>query len=118
MSDGSPGSLDGTAWRAVSVDGQPPIEGSEATAAFAEGRIYGTTGCNRYFAGYTLEEGRLSLTPVGMTMMACDGPIGDLEQVFVRVLNAAESAVIDAEGRLVIGGQGGTAVFAPDTSTE
>jgi heat shock protein HslJ len=103
--------LAGTAWRAVEVDGRPPVEGSEPTAEFGEDRVSGTTGCNGYFAGYTLEDGRLSLTAVGMTMMACDGPIGDLEMVFVKVLNAAATAAIDAQGSLVIGGSGGTAIF-------
>jgi heat shock protein HslJ len=106
--------LVGTAWRVVSVDGQPPVEGSEATAEFTEDRIYGTTGCNRYFAGYTLAGETLSLTPVGMTMMACDGPVGDFEQVFVRVLNAAQSASFDAQRRLTIAGPGGVAVFGRD----
>ena len=104
----------GTAWRAVSVDGQPPIEGSEATIEFGEDRLYGTTGCNRYFGGYTLSGETLTLTPVGMTMMACDGPVGALENVFVRVINAADRVTVDAEGRLVVSGAGGTLVFAPD----
>jgi heat shock protein HslJ len=116
VSEASP-ALAGTTWRAVSVDGQPPIEGSEATAEFTDDRLYGTTGCNRYFGGYTLTDGALGLTPVAMTMMACDGPVGDLENVFVRVINAAESATIDAEGRLVLSGPGGTLVFVPDEST-
>jgi hypothetical protein len=33
--------------------------------------------------------------------------------VFVRVLNAAQTATVDAEGRLVLGGAGGSAVFVP-----
>jgi heat shock protein HslJ len=106
--------LVGTAWRAVSVDGQPPIEGSEGTIEFSEDRLYGTTGCNRYFGGYTLTGETLSLTPVGMTMMACDGPVGDLENVFVRVINAADRLTIDADGHLVVSGAGGALVFAPD----
>jgi heat shock protein HslJ len=110
-------SLVGTAWRAVDVDGQPPVEGSEPTIEFSEDRIFGTTGCNRYFAGCTIVGETLSLTPVGMTMMACDGPIGDLEMVFVRVLNAAQTAAVDAEGRLVLGGAGGSAVFVPETAS-
>jgi heat shock protein HslJ len=110
-------SLVGTSWRAADVDGRPPVEGSEPTIEFTEDRIAGTTGCNRYFAGYTLADGTLALTPVGMTMMACDGPIGDLEMVFVRVLNAAQTAAVDAEGRLVLGGDGGSAVFVPETAS-
>jgi heat shock protein HslJ len=114
VSESAGSSLVGTTWRAVSVDGQPPIEGSEATAEFSEDRLYGTTGCNRYFGGYTLAGDTLTLTPVAMTMMACDGPVGDFELVFVRVLNAAQTAAIDAEGRLAISGPGGTLVFASD----
>ena len=110
-------SLVGTAWRAVDVDGRVPVEGSEPTIEFTEDRIAGTGGCNRYFAGYKLADEALSLTPVGMTMMACDGPIGDLEMVFVRVLNAAETAAVDAEGRLVIAGASGSAVFVPGASS-
>ena len=106
-------SLAGTAWRAVDVDGRPPVEGSAPTIEFTEDRVAGTTGCNRFFAGYTVVDDGLSLTAVGMTMMACDGPIGDIEMVFVTVLNAAQTVAVDAEGRLVIGGSGGTAIFVP-----
>jgi len=110
-------SLVGTAWRAVDVDGQVPVEGREPTIEFTEDRIFGTGGCNRYFAGYKLADEALSLTPVGMTMMACDGPIGDLEMVFVRVLNAAETAAVNAEGHLVIAGAGGSTIFVPETAS-
>ena len=55
--------------------------------AFDEGRIAGTTGCNRYFASYEASEGRMSLGHTGLTMMMCPDPAMDQER---RMLGALE----------------------------
>lgn len=45
-----PADLAGTAWQLVSWKGQPPLEGSRLTIAFADGEISGEAGC-RGFTG-------------------------------------------------------------------
>ena len=75
----TPSTLAGTSWRAISVAGDAPVEGSNPTLAFTEDEISGTTGCNQFFGGYTYDAGTISMSNVGMTMMACDGPISEVE---------------------------------------
>ncbi|WP_204138900.1 META domain-containing protein [Halomicronema sp. CCY15110] len=44
---------------------------SPATMEFREGRVTGTTGCNRFFSAYTLTGNELAIAPGGSTLMAC-----------------------------------------------
>jgi heat shock protein HslJ len=114
-SPSAPASLAGSAWRAVSVDGTSPVDGSEPTLTFAETEISGTTGCNQYFGGYTYAEGTISFTQVGMTMMACEGPISDVEATYTAALNGATTATIDDGGQLLLSGSDGDVLFKPDS---
>jgi hypothetical protein len=43
-----------------------------ATAVFVDGRVAGTTGCNRYDATYVADGPALSVGPLATTMMACE----------------------------------------------
>jgi putative lipoprotein len=115
MSPGSsaPASLAGTSWRASSVDGAAPVAGREPTIAFTEDRISGTTGCNQYFGGYTYDDGTIGFSPIGMTMMACDDAVGDVESAFTKALGGATGAAIDSQGRLVLSGPDGSLLFDP-----
>jgi len=108
-------SLAGTAWWAVSVAGAAPVAGREPTITFAADRVSGTTGCNQYFGGYTLVGGAIAFSEVGMTRMACDDAIGQIEGAFTSALTAATTAAIDAEGRLHLAGTGGEIVLEPDS---
>jgi putative lipoprotein len=105
-------SLAGTAWRAVSVAGEPPVAGREPTITFDADRVTGTTGCNQYFGGYTLGDGTIAFSAVGMTLMACDDEVGRIEGAFTQALNGATTAAVDASGHLVLDGSGGTVSFA------
>ena len=112
----TPPTLAGTAWRAISVSGAAPVAGNEPTIAFDADRATGTTGCNQYFGGYTYADGTIALSQVGMTMMACDGPIGTVEGSFVKALNGATSVAIDDGGQLLLSGTGGEVLFTPDAA--
>ncbi len=59
-------------WRADQVAGSAVLDGSEVTLRFGGGgRLSGSTGCNRFNAGYELGGEGLSIRPGGVTMMAC-----------------------------------------------
>ena len=81
---------------------QPAIEGSEPTAKFdsAEGQVAGSAGCNRYFAGYEVDNTKLSISQPGSTMMYCEGKM-DQEQEFLKILQAAGSYQVK-DGKLQI----------------
>ena len=110
-------SFAGTAWRVVSVAGLAPVAGREPTITFAADRVTGTTGCNQYFGGYTLGDGAITFSAIGMTRMACDDAVGQTEAAFTAALTAATTASIDAEGRLHLAGPAGEIVLDPGSAT-
>ena len=107
-----PGSLAGTTWTAVLVTGQPTVTGSEPTAAFTADQIQGTTGCNDYGAAYRYATGVIKVDEPISTAIGCDGAVGATEQRFMAALKGASSVAIDAEGRLLLDGTGGSITFS------
>lgn len=59
---------------------------AEATLEFADGQLSGSTGCNRYFASYTLDGKKLTLGPAGSTRMACEEARMAQENAFMTAL--------------------------------
>jgi heat shock protein HslJ len=110
----SPSTLAGTAWRAVSVSGAAPVAGREPTLIFQTDQVNGSTGCNQYFGGFTYAEGAITFSQVGMTMMACDDPVGTVEAAYTKALGGTMSVTIDDGGQLLLSGPGGEILFAPE----
>ena len=76
--------------------------------ATAETRVHGNAGCNNFFGQYSTEDGKLSFSAMGSTMMAC--PEGmETEQAFLAALGNTVSYAIsglflelyDADGGLL-----------------
>ena len=112
-----PSTLVNTAWRAVSINGQPVVAGSEPTARFMVTDANGSGGCNDWFSPYRYDPstGGISFEQLAMTARACAKPeLGPVEQSFSTVLASVESASMDTEGRLVLSGRGGEIVMAVD----
>ncbi len=112
-----PTTLAGTAWRVVSVNGRPPVAGSEPTAAFGPANVTGSSGCNSYGGAYTYDPstGSIAFKDLMMTLMLCVEPArNEVETLFNQAINAATSASIDPEGRLVLSGSGGEIVLTVD----
>jgi len=84
--------------------------GIRATATFADGTVAGSTGCNRYRAGYRLDGDRLALDGAATTMMACDPQRTAVERAFTTALSAVASRavagdvldLVDADGRVLL----------------
>lgn len=106
----APGSIEGS-WQALTVAGSPVVPGHPPTATFTAAEVNGTTGCNSYGGSYTYAAGVITFGPMRMTLMACIGPIGDVEGTFTAALAGATSATIDPQGHLVIDGTAGSIVF-------
>ena len=112
-----PSTLANTVWRAVSVNGQPPVAGNEPTARFMVTDAKGSGGCNDWFSPYTYDpsSGRIAFMQLAMTARGCDAPeLEPVERAFADVLEAVTDASIDPEGRLVLSGPAGKIVFAVD----
>jgi heat shock protein HslJ len=112
-----PTTLANTAWRAVSINGQPVVAGSEPTAKFMVTDSNGSGGCNDWFSPYKYDPstGRLTFEQLAMTARGClDPTAASVETAFANVLSTVSTASIDPDGRLVLAGSGGQIVFAVD----
>ncbi len=84
-----------------------------------EGRTAGFDGCNRYFGDFRIENGyQIVQGPMGATLMACPDGRMDLEQAFLRNLEAATRAFVRGEGLALENDAGVVMVFAPWESSE
>ena len=80
------------------------IEDTEITAEFkgANSTVVGSGGCNSYFAGYEIDNDRLTvIPPIGATEMACPPPIMDQEQEYFDLLETTEAFLIHSD-KLII----------------
>jgi heat shock protein HslJ len=111
--------LAGTSWRAVSVAGERPVDGSEPTIVFElDGRVRGSAGCNRYMSqqSVSIQDGELEIGGTLMTLGACVGdggadlPVMAVEESFSAVLGTADHIALRGL-QLVISGSNGEVVF-------
>ena len=108
--------LEGIEWRLthhLGAEGElvPIVEEVTATATFIDGSVAGSTGCGRYHAQCHVDEDRLAVEAIAMTMMACDpraerrrtrlhGPRSRLPSR--TSLTADQLDLADANGRVVL----------------
>src|SRR5262249_33747166 len=80
-----PTPLDGPRWQLTSYrggDGQSvtPLDGSRPTARFRDGRIItGSAGCNTFTAGYTYDDGNLTVSHPAATTRSCPPAVMEQE---------------------------------------
>jgi heat shock protein HslJ len=90
-SSADPSALEGTPWvlaAGVEVEGW---EGVAPSATFADGRVSGSTGCNRFGASYTLDGSELELGEMAMTSMACPPPADAVEREYTAALESVRA---------------------------
>ncbi len=105
--------LEGAVWELLSINGVAPIEGTNITLRFQDGRVEGSSGCNTYGGDYVLEgEGVFRVGPVAVTEMGCLNPAGVLEQEvnYLSILQGASGLVQD-DDRIRIEGGGNSLRF-------
>lgn len=106
--------LAGTSWTLSALDGAGPAEGGRpATLEFnSEGGLAGSTGCNRFFGGYSVDGAALTVGQMGSTRMACPEPLMAQEMVFLEILGAAVEYAVDGDTLTVTAADGRTIAFA------
>jgi heat shock protein HslJ len=85
------------------------LAGTTIDATFSDdGMVTGSAGCNRYFAGYTLNGTSLRFGPAGSTKMFCHDPAGIMaqEQSYLARLGAVESYGIEGNSLVLRDGSG------------
>ena len=81
--------LVGPVWVAEDVTGRGAVDRLQSSITFgADGRAYGSGGCNRFTGGYTLEGASLRIGQMAQTNMACAEAAMGQEQRFHQALGA------------------------------
>jgi heat shock protein HslJ len=107
---------EGTLWTLVSyIDDEGSLStvpaGTTITAEFQAGKLVGDAGCNAYSGAYEVEGDRLTLGPLGATMMSC-GSTADLhERAYLAALETASSYEI-LDGQLQLADAGGKRILS------
>jgi heat shock protein HslJ len=104
--------LTGQTWQVAEICGNPTAAGQQDRPPHlvfsAEGRISGSTGCNRLTGTYQLDGKALKFSPLAMTKMACPPPLDAQERAFIQAINATASVresgnileLLDAGGKV------------------
>jgi heat shock protein HslJ len=105
--------LEGPEWRVTSIAGEPVPDDVSVTLEFLEqGRVAGSSGCNRMMGSYTLTGEGLSFGALAGTMMACPEPQMQIEKRFLDHLQQVVRFDLDPDGGLVLATGGGDAIEA------
>ncbi|MDT0575270.1 META domain-containing protein [Croceicoccus sp. F390] len=94
-------------WRITQIGYDVAPQPTAPTINFAlDGRLYGDTGCNNFSAEYKLDGSAISKTAIAVTQRACEPGLMQQERRFLDVLNGIDRVTLDADGRLVLEGNG------------
>ena len=99
-------SLAGT-WVVEDILGGGIIDDSRITLIFNEQRVAGRASCNSYQGTWSLEDGKLSIVDVAVTMMACPEALMNQERRFLDALASTDGMRFDDTGALFLTSGGG-----------
>lgn len=106
--------LEGTSWKLntyLNNSGHlvSPIANTKATLEFKDGRISGASGCNTFFANYTLNGKFISFGLIGSTKMACKNPgVMEQEKTYLNNLSLVKSYKFEGNKLILIDDKGKT----------
>jgi heat shock protein HslJ len=107
--------LEYSLWTLTAMNGQAVITDTNVTATFTPGEtanagnISGSSGCNTYNAGYTLNGSNLAVQPAATTMMFCATGM-ETEQAYLQALQTSTSYEIFVD-KLVLTNPTGSLLF-------
>lgn len=105
--------LVGREWVIEDIAGGGVIDASEANLLFLpDGRLAGSTTCNRLLGSYSTDGSQLSLDAAGTTMMACPKALMKQERRLLELLPKVTRYSIDDTGALVLTTAGGAKIIA------
>lgn len=111
--------LQGVAWKVLDISGKPAAASPSIWISFLpEGRVAGSTGCNRFFGAYTLTGEGLAIDKIGSTRMACAPAQMEWEQRFTQHLLAVRGFGFDVKGGLILKGGTGELRAVADASAQ
>ncbi|NIM94454.1 MAG: META domain-containing protein [Anaerolineales bacterium] len=107
--------LDGTSWELFAYRKSKPILGTIFTAAFEDGEIIGTGGCNFYRGTYRINGVDITIADIQLTTKGCLEPEGVMEQelFLVQFLGDAQTYSFEDERLLMVRADGEALTFDP-----
>lgn len=103
---GIPGLQEGE-WRVTQIGGDVVPQDSAPTMTFAtDGRLYGSTSCNRFNSSYSLDGTSLGVGTLAATKRACETGLMEQERRFLDAISLIENVSLEAGGFLVLSGNG------------
>ena len=84
-------SIEGLPWVLLSGVDVAGWEEVAPSATFGDGRVAGSTGCNRFTGSYTIDGDALELGQIASTQMACPPPADAVEREYVAALERVEA---------------------------
>lgn len=100
-----PASFEGVPWTLVSGL-QASAEGAAPGAAFVNGIVGGSAGCNHYTASYTVDGDKLAIGMIATTQMACPPPLAVVEREYLAALGKVAMWEMDGD-QLVLSDEDG-----------
>jgi heat shock protein HslJ len=99
----SPGAVTGTVWRLIELDGNPAVQGADATLELSkEGKASGRGSCNRFSGTVAISGDRIEFGPLASTKMACvDAAATAQETKYLDALQKAERFELDGSTLLI-----------------
>ena len=98
----SPGSVTGTVWRLVELDGNRLTSGIVATVELSkDGRVVGRGSCNRFSGAVAISGDRIEFGPLVSTKMSCGDAADEQERRYLEVLKNAVRFAFDEPALLV-----------------
>lgn len=107
LADGGGGTeLTDTQWRLTELNGTAAADGVMTTLTIGADSIGGNGGCNTYGGSLGFPDGKLDISQVFSTMMACEGPSMTQEQAYFAALEAATAYTITGDTLALLDGDG------------
>ncbi|WP_232826362.1 META domain-containing protein [Cyanothece sp. BG0011] len=94
--------LIGTEWQLMDWTENQALTKENSTIAFQKDALSGSGSCNRYTAGYGVQENAMKVGLIAATRKACTEEIMNQEMLFLGALEGAKIYSINAQGQLQI----------------
>ncbi|EAZ91076.1 META and DUF4377 domain-containing protein [Crocosphaera chwakensis] len=94
--------LVGTEWQLINWTENQVLSKENSTIAFQKDALSGSGSCNRYTAGYAVQENSMKVGLIAATRKACPEEIMNQEMLFLSALEGAKVYSINAKGELEI----------------
>jgi heat shock protein HslJ len=103
--------LAGHTFLSTEVVGQDLVAGSQITLTFDESNVAANAGCNTMTGGYKVADGKLQVSQLAQTQMACE-PLSDAQDRWVAELLSSDPTIALTDTTLTLEGSGTTVTFA------